>query len=154
MKLKLIVLLLMVAAITLGFFLGRFQANYSRTNELQRLEKLAETEQGARAAAEYLKQLMRPEADRARDGFNQAFGPLAALRRGDTNGAIQDLEDHAEMHIDVVSAFLLDLPVGERDPRHLARVKAWRDYCAAHPRQSVVSEEMASRFASLLSTNR
>jgi len=136
MKSKLLISLALVAALGVGFFLGRWQF--------------------ARSADKYYAQLMMPEVRRASADFSHAAGLLKAIRSGDTNEAIQTLEEDLDTNILMIGAAVQATPVSKRDRQWLSRIRWLREYRAEHPRKPEFTaiDEQVAHILSLVETNR
>lgn len=135
MKSKLFISLAVIAALVVGFLLGRWQVRHTVDS--------------------YFAQMSRPEVRRATADFSKAAGLLKAIRAGDTNEAIETLESELDTQIMYIGAVTEATPVSERDKQWLSRIRWLRDYRATHPRKSdqFIDEQVAHYF-SLVETNR
>jgi hypothetical protein len=135
MKSKLLNSLVVIAALVIGFFFGRWQVRHTVDN--------------------YLAQMTRPEARRATADFSKAAGLLKAIEAGNTNEAIETLESELDTQIMYIGAVTEATPVSQRDKQWLSRLRWLSDYRANHPRKSdpFIDEEVA-HYLSLVETNR
>src|SRR6266851_7085098 len=103
MKSKLLIALALFAALAIGYFLGRWQV--------------------ARPVDAYIAKLDMPEARRSTSDFSRSAGILKAIRNGDTNEAIQTLEEDLDTQIMFIGAVAEGTPVSARDPQWLSRIR-------------------------------
>ena len=62
-----------------------------------------------------------------------ALSALNRLRRGDTNAAVQSLEQHLDAQITILESFLREIPEPQRDAVIVRFLERARAYSAAHP---------------------
>ncbi|MBP9900756.1 MAG: hypothetical protein KBH45_04805 [Verrucomicrobia bacterium] len=136
MKSKLLVSLVVIMALVIGFFLGRWQVTHTLDH--------------------YIATLSMPEARRAMADFSKAAGLLKAIRSGETNQAIATLEDDLDTQILFIGGITEATPIAERDKQWLSRIRWLRDYRAEYPRktESPVLDEQVAQVLSLVHTNR
>jgi len=135
MKSKLLIPLVVIAALVIGFFLGRWQIRHTVDS--------------------YFAEMSRPEVRRATAEFSKAAGVLKAIRAGDTNEAIETLESELDTQIMYIGAVTEATPVSERDKQWLSRIRWLRDYRVTHPRKSdPFIDEQVAHYLSLVETNR
>lgn len=136
MKSKLTLIAALLAALALGFVIGRFQVS--------------------RYLKAYVDLLHVSEARAATADFSRAAGLLQDIRSGDTNEAIKSLEDALDSNILMIGAVVEVTPVTERDPQWLSRIRWLREHRAEYPRRTeypTIDEEVA-HVLSLIETNR
>ena len=137
MKSKLLVVVLVSVALVAGYFL------------------LVQW-QTRRAVDSYMGKLISPEVKRATADFSRAAGLLQKIRSGETNAAIEALEDELDSNILLIGAVTETTPVAQRDKQWLSRIRWLRDARAAHPRKTenaAIDEEVA-HVITLVKTNR
>ncbi|MCO5051806.1 MAG: hypothetical protein M9920_05840 [Verrucomicrobiae bacterium] len=78
MKSKLLVSVLVLAALIAGFFIGQWQTK--------------------RTVDSYMAKLMSPEVRRPTADFSLAAGLIQQIHRGDTNAALEALEDELDTY--------------------------------------------------------
>jgi hypothetical protein len=136
MKIKISLAVLGVAvALVIGFFLGRFQV-------IRSVDQM------------YLK-LSMPDVRRDMADFSRSAGILKAIHSGDTNEAIQTLEEDLDTKILLIGAAFEGTPVAQRDKGGMSRIRWLRTERAAHPWKSSypgMNEEVA-RILSLVDSN-
>ena len=136
MKSKLLISISVLAALVAGLFIGRWQTR--------------------RTLESYMAKLMSPEVRRATADFSRAAGLIQQIRRGDTNAALEALEDVLDSNIMLIGAIAEATPPAERDKQWLSRIRWLRDHRAEHPRKTedaAIDEEVA-HVLSLVETNR
>jgi len=136
MKSKLLISIFVLAALVGGYFLGQWQAR--------------------RTVDGYMAKLMSPEVRRATADFSRAAGLLQQIHRGDTNAAIEALEDELDSNIMLIGAVTEATPPSERDKQWLSRIRWLRNHRAEYPRKTefaAIDEEVA-HVLSLVETNR
>ena len=136
MKSKLFISILVLAALVGGYFLGQWQTR--------------------RAVDSYMAKLMSPEVRRATADFSRAAGLIQQIRRGETNAALEALEDELDSTILLIGAVTEATPVVERDKQWLSRIRWLRDHRAKHPRKTEFAaiDEAVAHVLSLVETNR
>ena len=136
MKSKLILSILVLAALVAGFFVGQWQTR--------------------RTVDSYMAKLMSPEVRRATADFSRAAGLIQQIHRGDTNAALEALEDELDSNIMLIGAVTEATPVAERDKQWLSRIRWLRNHRAEHPRKTefVAIDEEVAHVLSLVETNR
>jgi hypothetical protein len=128
---------LVLVALVGGFFLGQWQTRRTVDRYIAKL------------------MIMTPEVKHATADFSRAAGLLLQIRSGDTNAAIEDLEDELDSNIMEIGAVTEATPVSERDKQWLSRIRWLRDERAEHPRKTeyaAIDEEVAHIFT-LVETN-
>jgi hypothetical protein len=135
MKFKTLPVLMATAGLILGFTLGRLQARHS-----------------LREASEIFRGLQMASATNACADFSHTAGMLVALRRGDTNEAIETLECDLDMHISTIALGLVDVPIEAQNSQFLSRVTWYRKYRADHPHED--TSTLSQHALSLLRTNK
>ncbi len=135
-KSNLLIPVAVIAAVAIGFFWGRWQTR--------------------RSVDEYFVQMSRPEVKHATADFSKAAGLLKAMRAGDTNAAIEELESELDMQIIYIGSVTEMTPAPERDKQWLSRIRWLRNYRAEHPRktETAVIDEQVAHILSLVETNR
>ena len=138
MKSKLLIpvaVVALIAAVAIGFFLGRWQAR--------------------QAVEDYFVQMSRPEVKRAMADFSKAAGLLKSIRAGDTNAAIEELESELDTQILYIGAVTEMAPASGRDPQWLSRIRWLQNYRAEHPRKTETAgfDEQVAHVFSLVETN-
>jgi len=136
MKSKLLISLAVMVALIVGFLCGRWQARHT--------------------VGSYVLKLMSPEVFRATADFSQSAGLLKAIRVGDTNSAIETLEEDLDSNILIIGAVTEATPISQRDKQWLSRIRWLRDYRAEHPRKTefTYTDEQVAHYLSLVETNR
>jgi hypothetical protein len=136
MKSIILIVLGVAATLVVGFFIGRWETE--RT-----LDALwAKT--------------MRPEVHRATGEFSHAAGLLTAIRSGDTNEAIETLEDDLDTKIMFIGSVTEATPLAQRDKQWLSRIKWLSNYRADHPRKTKFAgvDEQVAHYLTLVQTNK
>jgi hypothetical protein len=136
MKSKLIISAALAAAFAAGFLLGRLRFKAT--------------------ADKYYAGLIMPEVRRATAEFSHAAGLLKAIRSGDTNEAINTLEEDLDTNILLIGAAVEGTPASQRDRHCVSRIRWLRDYRAQHPRKTEFGaiDEQVAHILSLVETNR
>ncbi len=136
MKSKLLISSLVLAAFVGVCFLGQWQTR--------------------RAVDSYMAKLMNPEVRRATADFSRAAGLIQQIHRGDTNAALEALEDELDSNIMLIGAVTEATPVAERDKQWLSRIRWLQDHRAAHPRKTefAATDAAVAHVLSLVETNR
>ena len=136
MKSKVFIILAVVIALAAGFFLGQWQTR--------------------RTVDSYMAKMMSPEVRRATADFSRAAGLLQQIQRGDTNAAMEALEDELDSNIMLIGAVTEATPVSQLDKQWLSRIRWLRAYRAEHPHKTefaAIDDEVA-HVLSLVETNR
>ena len=136
MKSKLLIFTLVLVALVGGFFLGQWQTR--------------------RTVDSYMANWLSPGVNRATADFSRAAGLLRQIRSGDTNAAIEDLEDELDSNILLIGAVTEATPVSKRDKQWLSQIRWLRDERAEHPRKTAYAafdDKVAHNFT-LVETNR
>ena len=69
-----------------------------------------------------------------------ALSALSRFRRGDTNAAVQSLEQHLDAQITILESFLRDIPKSEHEPVVVRFMERARAYRVAHPSPTRATE--------------